>query len=59
MNFRFVALFIAIYHIEKSNLIIQYQGEKAFNVTNNKSYTITITNVDDKTAHFEAQMVDK
>ena len=46
-------------YIEKSNLIIQYQGEKVFDVTNNKPYTITITNVDDKTAHFEAQVVDK
>ncbi|MEZ7549984.1 hypothetical protein [Streptococcus sp. 20925_1_22] len=59
MNFRFVALFIAIYHIEKSNLIIQYQGEKVFDVTNNKPYTITITNVDNKPAKFEAQVVDK
>ncbi|WP_268702787.1 hypothetical protein [Streptococcus oralis] len=33
--------------------------EKVFYVTNNKSYTITITNVDDKPAHFEAQVVDR
>ena len=43
----------------QDGIVVSYQGEKAFNVTNNKSYTITITNVDDKTAHFEAQVVDK
>lgn len=46
-------------HLVKDGIVVNYQGEKAFNVTNNKSYTITITNVDDKTAHFEAQVVDK
>ena len=43
----------------QDGIVVSYQGEKAFNVTNNKSYTITISNVDDKTAHFEAQVVDK
>ena len=43
----------------QDGIVVSYQGEKAFNVTNNKSYTITITNVDNKTAHFEAQVVDK
>ena len=50
---------LADIYIEKSNLIIQYQGEKIFDVTNNKPYTITITNVDNKTAIFEAQVVDR
>ena len=50
---------LADIYIEKSNLIIQYQGEKIFDVTNNKPYTITITNVDNKPAKFEAQVVDK
>ena len=27
--------------------------------TNNKKFTITITNVDDKPAHFKAQVVDR
>ena len=53
-----LVIIIHIY-IEKSNLIIQYQGEKIFDVTNNKPYTITITNVDNKPAKFEAQVVDK
>ena len=47
---------LADIYIEKSNLIIQYQGEKIFEVANNKPYTITITNVDNKPAKFEAQV---
>ena len=50
---------LADIYIEKSNLIIQYQGEKVFDVTNNKPYYITITNVDNKPAKFEAQVVDR
>ena len=50
---------LADIYIEKSNLIIQYQGEKIFDVTNNKPYSINITNVDDKPARFEAQVVDR
>lgn len=45
-------------YIDQSQLIVQYQGEKIFDVTNNKPYTITITNVDDKPARFEAQVAD-
>lgn len=45
-------------YIDPSQLIVQYQGEKIFDVTNNKPYTITITNVDDKPARFEAQVAD-
>ncbi|MFS9281185.1 hypothetical protein QM816_05805 [Streptococcus oralis] len=43
----------------KNGIVVSYQGEKVFYVTNNKSYMITITNVDDKPAYFEAQVVDR
>lgn len=43
----------------KDGIVVTYLGEKVFDVTNNKPYTITITNVDDKPAHFEAQVVDR
>lgn len=38
---------------------VTYLGEKVFDVTNNKKFTITITNVDDKPAHFEAHMLNR
>ena len=38
---------------------VTYLGEKIFVVTHNKPYTITITNIDDKPAHFEAQVVNR
>lgn len=40
-------------------IVLTYLGEKVFDVTNNKKFTITITNVDNKPAHFKAQMVDQ
>ena len=43
----------------QDGIVVSYKGEKVFNVTNNESYTITITNVDDKPAYFEAQVVDR
>ena len=43
----------------KDGIVVNYQGEKVFDVTNNKPYTITITNVDDKPVQFEAQVADK
>ena len=46
-------------HLVQNGIVVSYQGEKVFNVTNNESYTITITNVDDKPAHFEAQVVNR
>ena len=46
-------------NLVRDGIVVSYKGEKVFNVTNNKSYTITITNVDDKPAHFEAQVVDR
>lgn len=38
---------------------VTYLGEKIFVVTHNKPYNITITNVDEKPAHFEAQVVNR
>ena len=46
-------------NLVRDGIVVSYKGEKVFNVTNNKSYTITITNVDDKPAHFEVQVVDR
>ena len=46
-------------HLVKDGIVVNYQGEKVFDVTNNKPYTITITNVDNKPAKFEAQVVDR
>lgn len=46
-------------NLVRDGIVVSYKGEKVFNATNNKSYTITITNVDDKPAHFEAQVVDR
>ena len=44
-------------HLIQDGIVVNYQGGKVFNVTNNESYKITITNVDDKPAHFESQLV--
>ena len=46
-------------NLVRDGIVVSYKGEKVFNVTNNKSYTITITNVDNKPAYFEAQVVDR
>ena len=46
-------------HLVKDGIVVNYQGEKVFDVTNNKPYTITITNVDNKPVKFEAQVVDR
>ena len=43
----------------QDGIVVSYKGEKVFNVTNNKSYTITITNVDDKPASFYTQVVNR
>lgn len=43
----------------EDGIVITYLGEKVFDVTNNKKFTITITNVGDKPAHFEARVVDR
>ena len=46
-------------HLVEDGIVVSYKGEKVFDVTNNKSYSITITNVDNKPAIFEAQVVDR
>lgn len=46
-------------HLAEDGIVVSYKGEKVFDVTNNKSYSITITNVDNKPAKFEAQVVDR
>lgn len=43
----------------EDGIVITFIGEKVFDVTNNKKFTITITNVDDKPAHFKARVVDR
>ena len=46
-------------HLVEDGIVVSYKGEKVFDVTNNKSYSITITNVDNKPAKFETQVVDR
>ena len=46
-------------HLAEDGIVVSYKREKVFDVTNNKSYSITITNVDNKPAKFEAQVVDR
>lgn len=46
-------------HLVQDGIVVSYQGEKVFNVTNNKSYTITVTNVDDKPTSFYTQVVNR
>lgn len=43
----------------EDGIVVTYLGEKVFDVTKSKPYTITITNVDEKPAHFEAQVVNR
>ena len=43
----------------EDGIVVTYLGEKVFDVTNNKKFTITITNVDDKPVHFKARVVDR
>jgi hypothetical protein len=43
----------------EDGIVVTYLGEKVFDVTKSKRYTITVTNVDDKPAHFEAQVVNR
>ena len=42
----------------EDGIVVTYLGEKVFDVTKSKPYTITVTNVDDKPAHFEARVVN-
>lgn len=46
-------------YLAEDGIVVSYKGEKVFDVTNNKPYSITITNVDNKPAKFEAQVVDR
>ena len=46
-------------HLVQDGIVVTYLGKKVFNVTNNKSYTITITNVDDKPVSFYTQVVNR
>ena len=46
-------------YLVKDGVVVSYHGEKVFDATNNKPYTITITNVDKKPAQIEAQVEDK
>ena len=43
----------------EDGIVVTYLGEKVFDVTNNKEFTITITNVDDKPASFYVQVVNR
>lgn len=43
----------------EDGIVVTYLGEKVFDVTSSKPYTITVTNVDDKPAHFKAQVVNR
>ena len=48
-----------IFYLENDGIVIQGEVEEVFGVTERKPYNITITNVDDKPAHFEARVVDR
>lgn len=43
----------------EDGIVVTHLGEKVFDVTKSKPYTITVTNVDDKPAHFEAHVVNR
>lgn len=43
----------------EDGIVVTYLGKKVFDVTSSKPYTITVTNVDDKPVHFEAQVVNR
>ena len=47
------------FYLENDGIVIQGEVEEVFGVTERKPYNITITNVDDKPAHFEARVVDR
>lgn len=43
----------------KDGIVVTYLGEKVFDVTKSKPYTITVTNVDDKPASFYTQVLNR
>lgn len=46
-------------YLESDGIVVQGEINEVFGVTEEIPYTITITNVDDKPARFEAQVVDR
>ena len=47
------------FYLENDGIVVQGEVEEIFGVTERKPYNITITNVDDKPAHFKARVVDR
>ena len=47
------------FYLENDGIVVQGEVEEVFGVTERKPYNITITNVDDEPAHFEARVVDR
>ena len=47
------------FYLENDGIVVQGEIKDVFGVTEETSYTITITNVDNKPATFEAQVVDR
>lgn len=43
----------------EDGIVVSYLGKKVFDVTSSKPYTVTITNVDEKPAHFKAHMLNR
>lgn len=43
----------------EDGIVVTYLGEKVFDVTKSKPYTITVTNVEDKPAHFKAHVLNR
>ena len=43
----------------EDGIVVTYLGEKVFDVTKSKPYTITVTNVDDKPTSFYVQVVNR
>ena len=46
-------------YLKNDGIVVQGEVEEVFDLTQHKPYTITITSVDDKPAHFEAQVVNR
>ena len=46
-------------YLESDGIVLQGEIKEVFGVTEEDPYTITITNVDDKPARFEAQVVNR
>ena len=43
----------------EDGIVVSYLGKKVFDVSKSKPYTITVTNVDDKPAHFKPYVVNR